>query len=177
MVTTDYLDRILTHQSVNGVSGNAYKGFRTIIEAQDSYNGWVEFLAQRARRGPRVQAPISASQPRVPAPAPRQRPRSPLPSTPVVHIQQRPRSPLPSAPVVHTHSPAPVVHVHSPAPLPPGLGSLRDNPSPTLSDASSLGLGRDPWFVVAEGERPGVYHNRCAFSLLILSRALKLFFN
>lgn len=149
MVTTDYLDRISTHQSVNGVSGNAYKGFRTLDLAETSYNQWVEFLAQRAQGGPRVPAPISASQPRVPASVP----------TSALH------SPVPRAPVVCAPSPAPPT---------PGLGSLRENPSPTLSDASSLGLGQDPWFVVAEGERPGVYHTRCAFSPLILNTALKL---
>jgi len=152
MVTTDYLDRISTHQSVIGVSGNAYKGFHTLREAQTSYNGWVEFLTQRALGGPRVQAPISASQPRVPASAPTSAPLSPVPRAPVVRAQP-------------------------PAPPTPGLGSLRETPSPTLSDASSLGLGQDPWFVVAEGERPGVYHTRCAFSSLILSRALRLFLN
>ncbi|KAF8328052.1 hypothetical protein F5887DRAFT_1083315 [Amanita rubescens] len=64
------------HESVNGVSGNVYKGFRTRDEGDASYRAWLAFLERRMHQATvhsETTTTVSyspVSDPQAPAPAP-----------------------------------------------------------------------------------------------------------
>jgi hypothetical protein len=73
---TGNINRYEAHESVNGVSGNVYKGFCTRNEGEASYHDWLVFLQRRMHQAVVYSeatttvsyTPVSESQ--APAPAP-----------------------------------------------------------------------------------------------------------
>jgi len=70
---TGNINRFEAHESVNGMSGNVYKGFNTRGEGQTSYDAWLVFLERRIRQHSETTTtasytPVFESQ--APAPAP-----------------------------------------------------------------------------------------------------------
>jgi hypothetical protein len=122
----------MTHSSVNGFSGNAYKGFQSRGQAEASYNDWVVFFNHRMRENA---ARVSVS-------------RSPASSL-------VPASVLAPAPV-YANSLPPVL---ASAPSSPQQEAGRASPSSSFSDMSAPVLGGIPYYIVIHGERPGVYED------------------
>ena len=123
----------MTHYSVSGFSGNAYKGFRTRRDAEISYNDWLLFFNRRMREnGTPVSASRSSASSLVPVPAP-----------------------------VLPHSPIPVLAMASVPPSSPQqeAGRAGTSPSSSFSDMSFPELGGVPYYIVILGERPGVYND------------------
>ncbi|KAF8334789.1 hypothetical protein F5887DRAFT_1079506 [Amanita rubescens] len=126
----------MTHHSVNGISGNAYKGFHSRSEAEASYNDWIAFLQCTG-----VPPSATSSAPHTSPPAP---PTAASTAT-------RASASMPAPALLPTAAPTPGA---MPAPTQdPELP--RDSPSPTFS--YPLILGGTPYYLVLHGERPGVY--------------------
>ncbi|KAF8347110.1 hypothetical protein F5887DRAFT_1072643 [Amanita rubescens] len=126
---TGNINRFEAHESVNGLSGNVYKGFCSRGEGQASYDAWLAFLERRMRQAAEYSGTtttasyIPVSEPQAPAPAPN---------------------------TMSTIAPYPSEEEES---------DLSRSSSLTLSDdISLLNLAALPrYYLVLHGERPGVY--------------------